>query len=374
MLNKPYYVLLTGDKFNSGDHLIKESALALFKQFRSDREIITFPGWEKFDDQRLEIINQSKALILCGGPSIRMHLFGDVYPLTENLQSIHVPILLFGSGYRDSNGDWASTFTFEFSNKTHQLLSKINESGYLSSVRCYHTLNCLRSQGYSNFVMSGCPAFYDLTHIEKQFSSEIKVNRVAFATGRKYITLPGMDIQQIDLILFLSKKFHDRNFIVAFHDPINRKHKKTQELLNFLDSHQIEYVDISGSADQLKKFYNDCDAQIGYRVHAHIYMSSIQKPSLLLAEDSRAKGIATSLPGVILNTYDYRKLNQIHRFLNKFSKKGIFFAAQPFANISSDVWLQWQIEESNNWKRNKVASWAIKEHFEAMKMVLYQLP
>jgi hypothetical protein len=374
MTDKPYFVLLTGDKSNSGDHLIKESAIALFRQFRSDREIVTFPGWEKFDTQRLDIINQSKALILCGGPSIRMHLFGDVYPLTENIQNIKVPIILFGSGYRDSNGDWASTIGFEFSKKTHQLLTKINESGYLSSVRCYHTLNCIKSQGYKNFVMSGCPAFYELDHIEQQFPKEINVRKIAFATGRKYITLPGMDLQQKELILFLSKKFKDRKFTVAFHDPINKRHQKTTELLDFLALHNIDHVDISGTADKLKEFYNDCDAQIGYRVHAHIYMSSIQKPSILLAEDSRAKGIKSSLPGVILDTYKYQTLNRVQRVLNKLKKKGFFFAAQPLPNISDDVWLQWQDEESNNWKRNRVANWSIKEHFETMKLMLSQLP
>jgi hypothetical protein len=374
MQNSPYYVLLTGDKSNAGDHLIKESAITLLSKFRTDREVIPMAGWKKLDEENLSIINQSIALILCGGPSVRMHLYGDVYPLTENLDDIKVPIIMLGAGYRDSNGEWEATTHFEFSAKTHQLLAKINESGYLSSVRCYHTLNALRAHGYDQFIMSGCPAFYELGHLSTPFAESIHISKIAFATGRKYLTLPGMDQQQIDLILFLSEKFKGKQFSVAFHDPIHKHKAKTHELITTLEKHNIPYHDISGSAQNLRDFYNGVDAQIGYRVHSHIFMSSVQKPSILLAEDSRGKGIRTSMPGVILNAYEYQPLHWQQRLINRLSNKNIYFAASPLKDVQYDVWRQWEDEEKNNWKRNRVANHAIQEHFQTMRRMILQLP
>lgn len=374
MPSLPYYVILTGDKTNSGDHLIKESALALFKKYRPDREVIALPGWEKMDNSRLETVNQSCALILCGGPALRMHTYGDVYKLTNNLDEIKVPIILMGIGYRDDNGEWENTFRFELSDKTHDLLKKTQVHEYSSSVRCYHTLNVLKSHGYKNVMMSGCPAFYEIDNLEREFPLSPSVQKIAFATGRKYLTIPGMDRQQMDLISSFAQRFKDKNFTVAFHDPIDMKKPKTLELIDFLKSNSIEFVDISGTADTLTDFYKQMDAQIGYRVHAHIYMSSIQKPTILLCEDGRGKGMRSTIPGVILNAYEYKPLNKKQLIANKISGKIMYHAIQPIPELQEDVWRQWEDESNNNWKRNRIARHAIHEHLATMQKMIAQLP
>ena len=75
-MDKEFYVTLTGGKNNAGDFLIKYRAFNLFKELRPDRDIVDFNEWEEIDDNRLEIINKSKALILLGGPG----LVYDMYP------------------------------------------------------------------------------------------------------------------------------------------------------------------------------------------------------------------------------------------------------------------------------------------------------
>ena len=67
---KNQYVTLTGSKNNAGDFLIKFRAKKLFKELRPDREIIDFNGWEKFDDEKLKVVNESKALLLVGDPAL----------------------------------------------------------------------------------------------------------------------------------------------------------------------------------------------------------------------------------------------------------------------------------------------------------------
>jgi hypothetical protein len=375
-MNADYYVLLTGARGNSGDDLIRHSAIKLFQIYRPDRQIITFPSWEKFDSARLSVINQSKALILCGGPSIRMNTFGDVYKLTDDLNDIKVPIIALGVGYRDSNGEWENTSRFELSEKTKLLLSKINYNGYLSSVRCYHTLNVLNAHGFDNFLMSGCPAFYNIEEIDKIFITP-KLNdenqyKVSFTTGRRYATSPGMDEQQKQIISSLNKnEMYD--LTVAFHDPIDLKNKYTEELIQFLEKNQIKIQDVSKSSEKLIEFHSQFDFHIGYRVHAHIFMSSIKKPSLLLSEDGRGKGIKSALPGIILNAYQFKKLSFVQRLTNKIIKT-YFPSSIPISDLSEDIERQLKIEINQGWKRSLITADSIKHHLENMKRTMLQLP
>ncbi len=75
---KEQYVVLTGGKNNAGDFLIKYRAKQLFTTFRQDRQIIDLNAWEKFDPQKLQTVNASKALILLGGPSLQKNMRPDI--------------------------------------------------------------------------------------------------------------------------------------------------------------------------------------------------------------------------------------------------------------------------------------------------------
>lgn len=79
------YTILTGSKNNAGDFLIKYRAKQLFKELRPDRDIIDFNAWEEFDKEKLKIVNESKALILLGGPSLQKLMRPNIYKMTKNL-------------------------------------------------------------------------------------------------------------------------------------------------------------------------------------------------------------------------------------------------------------------------------------------------
>ena len=91
-------MILTGSKNNAGDFLIKHRAKKLFEATRPDREIIDFNAWEPINKKKLDVVNQSKCLILMGGPALQKNMYPGIYKLTENIDEIKVPITTMGIG------------------------------------------------------------------------------------------------------------------------------------------------------------------------------------------------------------------------------------------------------------------------------------
>ncbi|OOF08193.1 hypothetical protein, partial [Salinivibrio sp. PR919] len=106
MKKKPYYVILTGSKNNAGDFLIKYRAKEIFQRIRPDREIVDINGWEKFSAETLEIVNNSEALILMGGPALQQHMYPKIYPLVDELSDITTKIVMMGVGWKSLSGNW----------------------------------------------------------------------------------------------------------------------------------------------------------------------------------------------------------------------------------------------------------------------------
>jgi hypothetical protein len=82
---------------------------------------------------------------------------------------------------------------------------------------------------------------------------------------------------------------------VAFHHSLDeayaRAYGRTSRLYEaerrftaWLDVRAVPYVDFSGSADNLMRHYESSDVHMGYHVHTPIFMTSVRRPSLLLAE------------------------------------------------------------------------------------------
>lgn len=373
-MNKEYYVLLINSRKNSGDHLIRVRATELLKKHRQDRTLVEMNNWEPISDENLITINNAKAAILLGGPGLRQDSYPSVYPLRKNLDDITVPIIMLGTGYRDMNTLADSSTSYIFSESTLKLLTKIEKSGYKSSVRDFLSLNTLLHKGFSNFSFSGCPALYELNNIDVQNNNKINsIKKVAFATGRGYLKYEGFFDQQIELILKLNKYFSNIDFSVAFHDPITDD-PKTKLLIKILKEKKINYIDISSTADKLTSFYNNIDLQIGYRVHAHIYMASIGKPTVLICEDSRGLGIRTVLNGLIFNAYNFQPLSFIDRVRIKFSNKSVQKNFIPAKNLYNDIVVNIESEIRNDWPRIKATNSIIQCYYNEFIKILKQLP
>jgi hypothetical protein len=380
---KEQYVILTGSKNNAGDFLIKDRAKQLFQELRSDRKIIDFNAWEVFDKEKIKIVNESLALILLGGPSLQKNMRPSIYKMTKNLDDIKIPIISMGIGWKSISGNWQDCYDYKLSNESIELLERINNSGYLSSVRDYHTLNAIQFKGFNNFLMTGCPAYYDLSYIKKDTElSDIK--KIAFSLGVAFIHNSKMESLLKDNILKIKEKFINKEFEVVFHHSLDKKkfmashsattkhNDKHNEFAKWLTRQGIKYVDISGNAENLINYYTKVDLHIGYRVHAHIFMNSISKPSILISEDGRAKATQKVIGGVVLDSYiDFRE-GLLFRVLNKIL--GSYNRYTPNQNLTKEILLNTEYEMNNNFIRSKNSRKQIDNNFEIMKYFLNQLP
>lgn len=380
---KNQYVVLTGSKNNAGDFLIKYRAKQLFKELRPDREIIDFNAWEKFDEEKLKTVNESKALILLGGPSLQKFMRPNIYKMTENLDDIKIPIVSMGIGWKSISGNWEDTYEYPLSDESIELLNRINDSGCLSSVRDYHTLNSIRFKGYENFLMTGCPAYYDLDFIGKEYQNPI-IKKIAFSLGVSFIHSPSMENLMKENILECSKKFEDKEFEVVFHHGLDKDkflsthgatsthNKRHNEFAKWLEEQNINYVDISGSAENLMDYYSKVDLHIGYRVHAHIFMNSISKFSILISEDGRAKGAKDAIGGIVLDGFINYKKGFLSKVFNKLLKNYDKFEANK--HLTKEIISNIEYEKKIDFIRIKNSRNQIDNNLKVMKQFMRQLP
>jgi len=309
-----YYVVLSGAKNNSGDYYIGHRARQLFRALRPDREIVEYPAWLPLDSEKLAIINRSQALLLVGGPALRPDIWPGVYPLTPDLSNIKVPIVTLGVGYKGATGDWNETRHSGFTPASLTLLSRINKNATPSSVRDFHTLNVLQSQGFHNFVMTGCPGLYSFPHLGSQLLHAPKPI-LGISPGTTFASNASAKSQLIKVVRTLAEKYGTENCRIAFHHTIDtQKYIKAygnlsaflsaqQELAKLFTSAGLEVVDVSGESEAMLAFYQSVDIHVGYRVHAHLLMCSISKPSILIAEDGRGGASRGVLGGLVFDAW-----------------------------------------------------------------------
>jgi hypothetical protein len=382
---KPYYVLLTGSKNNAGDFLIKHRAKALFAQERPDRDIVDFNAWEPLDQQKLEQVNNASALILMGGPSLRYEMYPGIYRLTESLSDIRVPVTLMGVGWKSASGRWQDTYRYPFSNRSMQLLVKAECSGLPVSVRDYHSLNSLRFNGIRNVMMTGCPAYYDLDALGETPKMPVKISSVGFSLGVSFVQNALMENQMKQQILACREYFGGAKIEVFFHHSLESgateaaygrsmsEHlKRHRQFAEWLKSKQIPYWDISGSARNLIESYSNVDLHVGYRVHAHIFMNSIGKPSLLLSEDGRAKGSQGTIGGMVVDGYDRLRDSFPAKVCRKITGKPERYVPNQYATDEMLSMLDYELWSEG--QRTLTANAAICENFRQMTRYLQLLP
>jgi hypothetical protein len=382
---KDQYVILTGSKNNAGDYLIKYRAQKLFENIRPDRTIIDYNGWEELSEEKLATINSSRALILMGGPSLQNKMVPSVYNLPLDINKITVPIITMGIGWMSPNGNWTNTYNYELSSRSIELLKRIEDSGYTSGVRDYHTLNALKFNGFNSFKMTGCPAYYDLPTMHSlDREKNTSVQKIAFSLGVSFVKSKKMEQLMKDNILRLKDKFKHENFEVVFHHSLDKgiyngvykgiknHFQKHLDFSKWLTNNGIHFIDISGSAENLINYYSGVDFHIGYRVHAHIFMSSISKYSLLISEDGRAKGTKDVIGGIVLDSYLKCKDSFIAKGLSQISS--LYDRYIPNLNLTKDLVHNIEYEMHTDFYRLNLSYKNIKENFEIMKAFLKQLP
>ena len=294
------YVLLTRAKKNIGDFLIFDRAKKLLSYFNK-RDHIVLNAWKSLDSN-IDIINDSNAIIICGGPGLKRDFYPKVYPLTKDIDDIKVPIILLGVGWSDFPGNEADIKKFKFSKKSLEILRKIDASFDKFSCRDYNTRKILYNSGFYNAWMTGCPAWYDLRYVNKPFDTSNNIDKIVFTPAQREIYYS----QTIEIMKMLKDMFPNEKLYCSFHRGMNQdKYTSEQEALRFNNIKkmglQLGYEIVNAAYDlENIKFYEKCDLHVGYRLHGHINFLSLRKPSFLLHEDSRGRGFSDTmgLPGI----------------------------------------------------------------------------
>lgn len=377
-----YYVLLTGGKNNAGDFLIKYRAKKLLSDIRPNRELKDYNAWEPFDEEKLKIVNNSEALLLTGGPALQSDMYPGIYKLTNKLDDIKVPIISMGIGWKSVNGDWEDIYKYGLSDESKLLVKKLSISGYESSVRDYHTMHVLQNYGMNNVQMTGCPALYDLESIGKNLEND-SLSTINFSLGVGFVDSPSMEKSVKDILLKLNNRFSSQKLSVKFHHSIDKKFLNTPDansklykgnikFTDWLDQNGINYEDISGSAENLIDSYSASDFHIGYRVHAHIFMSSISKPSILIAEDGRGKALRSILGGIVFDGFTKRRDSFLEKAISKVGLPLDRFEVDK--NLADLIIKSINAEFSNGMPRLKSVRSNIDLHYQVMEKFINQLP
>jgi hypothetical protein len=306
---KDYYILLTGAKINFGDFLITNRAIKLLTDNIENFKYELLNNWENLDD-KLDLINDSKGIIILGGPGYQTSMYPDVFPLVSDLNKLKARVSYLGGGAYAKSNDRITIEKYRFTEKAKSLLDYITKSGGVLSVRDSISQEVLKLNGYENAILTGCPVWYSNKHF--LFPEEIK--KVSFSSPQKKVYYR----QFLRLLKEFKSNFPNIEIVVHFNRGIGVKPytnsidaKNTLKLDKLIRKMGINTLDISGSnlfAENLEDF----DMHIGYRVHSHLLFVSSSLPSILLHEDSRGSGMTETLKSIGIDCF---KITKFKKFL-----------------------------------------------------------
>lgn len=374
------YVLLTGGKNNCGDFLIKHRAKELLKTHRPDRSFLDWNAWVPLSQEQLNVINRSKALVLTGGPAIQPTMYPNVYPLVEDLNKIEVPIISFGLGSKPKSTLPESAPDVVLTKPSRLLLSIIDNCGYRSSVRDFATLRLLEGMGLRHFMMTGCPALFE-PHPMPPRNTPNGTN-IIFSTGVYFAINKSLERQMKDIVMELNS-VDNATLTVAFHHSLGQEYlathnantpllKKQRELAEWLADRNIDFKDISGGEKAMLSLYSKADIHVGYRVHAHILMSSWGKPSILISEDGRSTALSEVIGGLTIDAF---RTNVIFSAIKSLTKNRFEIVARKTdGNAPANVKRAYlRIKSSHDRSTDRISA-LIRIQEAVMKEFLQQLP
>ena len=306
------YIVLSGAKKNIGDFLIVDRLVKLIRHVTGE-EVLILDRFKPLDEH-LDKINVSKGVILGGGPAYASNIYPGIYPLVDDLEKIKVPIIPFGLGWsgRPENDPKA----FRFTDQSLSFLKSVHQRAEFTSCRDVITKSILDDNGFTNSIMTGCPVWYDVQSLGKKLDASSVPGEIVFTTSAE----PRLIFQNLKLIKLLRRKFPEANIYMSFHRGIRKDEYTSYRsalvyrlMILLAKRYRVEVRDVSYDLERIK-FYDDCDFHLGYRVHAHLYFLSKRKPSILINEDGRGKGMVQTLGLPELNAREpelVKKVDQV---------------------------------------------------------------
>jgi hypothetical protein len=288
-MSKPF-IILSGAIKNIGDFLIFDRTKKLLEKYVTT-DLTEFPRGKSLDEN-YEEINNSRGIIICGGPGYTSEMYPGVYPLFSDLKRLRVPVIPLGVGW--SGKPKNAPENFRFSEPSRKLMDYIEKNAGLYSCRDQITEEILKREKYEKVVMTGCPVWYDIPSFGKEFSKKKEIKKIVFTTPAD-MSLFGQTLRMINM---LRRQFPKSQVIVSFHRGIAPDKYTGIRSAGIYTAESVysklrgfKTVDVSYDLQKID-FYKDCDLHVGFRVHAHLYFLSKRLPSVLISEDGRGTGMS----------------------------------------------------------------------------------
>lgn len=301
--------MMSGALKNAGDFLIVKRSQELMKRVYPNAECFFYNRCESIEPY-LDEINTMDAMVFCGGPAYIPQLYPQAFPLVPDLNRIQVPMFALGLGWFGSSSAYKALYHYRFSDTTIELLNRMENDTKTLGCRDWYSVNVLRNNGIFSGKMTGCPAWYNLQFVEQQELSNTDphhINKVCISDPAN----PQYLNQMTDIAAYIRQLFPKAEIRAVFHrgmKPDAYTDSQTSALIQQAAAacHEIGVTctDISYSQDGFS-VYDDCDLQIGFRVHAHIYNLSRRGISILIEEDGRGAGVNHALGLDSIRAYDY---------------------------------------------------------------------
>lgn len=313
-------ILLGGARNNCGDHLIVARAKALFAHYLPEAAVTVLDRTREFSSGDFALMEASDLVVLAGGPLIRNNC-AESLNLAEaassgRLAAMKTPFVIMGGGAKPPEPFAPSRL--RLTPPTRLLFEKIESSPYYSGTRDLESIVLLRNAGFGNFGFTGCPALHALPPPEgpsRPFSLA-DVRRVVFSCGAPGRMCEDAIRQHLDVLEALKEALPNAELVAAFHHTVQeaefgnvfggRCPPGWRDLFARVGRTGVRTADISGGLDRMLELYASADLHVGYRVHAHVLMTSWRKPSLLVAEDGRGSGMADVIAGKLLRAWSGR--------------------------------------------------------------------
>ena len=300
---------LTGAYVNAGDFLIQKRSAELLRYFLPSADIRLFS--RKDIEKDFYEIEKCDVIVFSGGPLIRQDLNGTI-SLDQSMK-FSKPIMLLGCGWAGVDGSKEGNYSYCFTKETIDFYTKVTTEGLGIGCRDLYTLRALNKENLSNVYMTGCPAWFNLSCMDKVHlaSERNKIEKICVSDPAKSIN----QSQVLEVLSFLQKRFPLARITFVFHRDVDEGFRATIEDL----FPKINVLVITGGAEGFS-VYDDCDLHIGYRVHAHIYCLSIRKRTILIEEDGRGAGVNEALGLIRLTAYKDNIKRRFRSFLPIYKK------------------------------------------------------
>lgn len=284
--------MMSGALVNAGDFLIGNRSRALFEKFIPNAEVSTFKTNIDYNN-RVDELNEHDLVVFAGGP-YSLHEYSRHVPFVSDLTRLKTPVVIMGQGWYGKTALEKELYHRFFCERTKEVFCFIAQNDVPIGCRDWQSVRFLKNQGYHNTLMTGCPAWYDLSHIDDLCVNERiaceGIQRICISDMGRWVpvAVPYMKA----LAVYLRKKYPKASICMVFHRLLEGKEELVEQ--GFLEKYGLEYADITGNVEGFS-VYDDCSLHIGFRVHAHIYNLSRGNVSILINEDARGAGVNDAL-------------------------------------------------------------------------------